>query len=144
MRTPKTIKEPDTHELGRPPGESRPYITISVRSKPVVDAGSGRCLWRASTHPDQEMAKTGRSGSFEEEDNEFDDQKAGVQDRRKEKRELTVESTRETTLARQYQRRAPIPPAACRLDEPPPSPSTSDSQTCSSSTTPTQPSRTGQ
>ena len=55
---------------------------------------------------------------------------------------LTVESTRETTLARQYQRRAPIPPAACRLDEPPPSPSTSDSQTCSSSTT--QPSRTGQ
>jgi hypothetical protein len=41
----------------------------------LVDAGSGRCLWRASTHPDQEMAKTGRSESFEEEDNEFDDKK---------------------------------------------------------------------
>ena len=51
----------------------------------MVDAGSGRCLWRASTHPDQEMATTGRSGSFEEEDKEFDDKKAGVQDRRKKK-----------------------------------------------------------
>jgi hypothetical protein len=47
----------------------------SVRSKPVVDAGSGRCFWRASTHPDPEMAKTGRSGGFEEEDKEFDDKK---------------------------------------------------------------------
>ena len=28
--------------------------------QPVIDAGSGRCFWRASTHPDPEMAKTGK------------------------------------------------------------------------------------
>ena len=26
----------------------------------MIDAGSGRCFWRASTHPDPEMAKTGK------------------------------------------------------------------------------------
>ena len=26
----------------------------------MIDIGSGRCFWRASTHPDPEMAKTGK------------------------------------------------------------------------------------
>ena len=26
----------------------------------MIDVGSGHCFWRASTHPDPEMAKTGK------------------------------------------------------------------------------------
>ena len=33
---------------------------VILGPQPVIDAGSGRCFWRASTHPDQEMAKTGK------------------------------------------------------------------------------------
>jgi len=33
---------------------------VILGPQPVIDAGSGRCFWRASTHPDPEMAKTGK------------------------------------------------------------------------------------
>jgi hypothetical protein len=33
---------------------------VILGPQPVIDAGSGRCFWRASTHPDLEMAKTGK------------------------------------------------------------------------------------
>ena len=33
---------------------------VILGPQPVIDAGSGRCFWRASTHPDQEMAMTGK------------------------------------------------------------------------------------
>ena len=33
---------------------------VILGPQPVIDAGSGRCFWRASTHPDPEMATTGK------------------------------------------------------------------------------------
>ena len=33
---------------------------VILGPQPVIDVGSGRCFWRASTHPDPEMAKTGK------------------------------------------------------------------------------------
>jgi hypothetical protein len=33
---------------------------VILGPQPVIDVGSGRCFWRASTHPDPEMAMTGK------------------------------------------------------------------------------------
>ena len=33
---------------------------VILGPQPVIDVGSGHCFWRASTHPDPEMAKTGK------------------------------------------------------------------------------------
>ena len=42
----------------RDPAKMRDHVILGPQ--PVIDAGSGRCFWRASTHPDPEMAKTGK------------------------------------------------------------------------------------
>src|SRR6056300_1722817 len=34
---------------------------VILGTQPVIHAGPGRCFWRASTHPEPEMAKTGRT-----------------------------------------------------------------------------------
>ena len=31
------------------------FFLVILGPQPVIDAGSGRCFWRASTHPDQEI-----------------------------------------------------------------------------------------
>jgi hypothetical protein len=47
-----------------PPGSKKPlahaHDHVILGPQPAIDVGSGRCFWRASTHPDPEMAKTGK------------------------------------------------------------------------------------